>query len=1106
MFNKIIHFSLSNKALILVLAALLIGFGGYETIHLPIDVLPDLNRPRVTVMTECPGLAPEEVEIQVTRQVEIALNGSTGVSAIRSNSSAGLSIVVVDFDWEVEPYRARQVISERLAVAAEALPDGFVPRMTPLSSVMGQILMLCIWDESGKISPLELRTISDWVIRQRLQGIEGVSEVFPVGGERKQYQVRVRTDDLLRYGVTLNDVSDALERSNSNVTGGYLTSQGPNQYLVRSVGRIQNISDLKNLVVDGTRQPPLVLNQLADIVEAGAVKVGDAAAHIKTADNAKDTKSYPCVVLTIGKQPSKDTRVLTDEVHAEIARIQTVLKDAYPGLKIETLYQQETFINLAVSNCIEALWTGAILVVAVLALFLMNLRTTLITVIAMPLAIISTCLIFAWFGLSVNTMTLGGLAVAIGELVDDAIVDVENIFRRLKLYFSGETFLGENNSQYTEKDNPIFNVVFNASAEIRNSIVHGTMIVVLVFLPLFYLTGIEGKLFSPLGVAYVVSILSSLAVSLTVTPVMCYLLLPSVARKEVEKNRKRFDAEQERKQDEQTEQGEQGEQAPTQTDAAAPRYVQPPEGVVLRAVQYLAEKAIRFSLEFPKFIIISGVAVSLAAGVVFFNMDRDFMPPFNEGALQVNMDLMPGASLETTSEMADKLSAQLLQIPGVESVVRKAGRSEMDEHAVPVNTSEMVVSLAPDSGRTLDEIIDDVARLIDPNNIPGTVAFYDQPLQHLINHLRSGTRSKIAVKVRGDNPMVIRQRAKRIQELLKDIPDIGSLRADPIQVDIPQVRITLKREELTQYGLRPEEVNRIIETAMNGRISTEILEGQRSFEVLVRLSDKYRENLSQLAQMPIELPSGGMTPLESIAHIDAQSSGPSQIDHEKGRPQIIIQSNPRKRGAVDVKEDIEAALAPHWEELTQGNVEIELAGLFESEQAASRQIALLTCLSLVGVFMVLFSMFKSANLSLQIMAILPLALVGAVAAMILTGQSRTVPNLVGMISLCGVASRNGILLIDHYLHLVKFEGELFSKEMIIRAGRDRVAPVLMTALTSAIGLIPLTLSPNQPGREILYPIATVVVGGMITSTLMEFFVRPALFWTFYAKNRQTANR
>ena len=1056
MFNKIISFSLSNKTLILVLAALLIGYGGYKTINLPIDVLPDLNRPRVTVMTECPGMAPEEIAVQITRPIETALNGAAGVEAIRSQSSAGLSVVVVDFDWNVEPYRARQIVSECLSSTGDALPEGVLPRMTPLSSVMGQILMLCIWDESDQMSPIDLRTTADWVIRPRLMGIEGVAEVYPTGGERKQYQIRVRTDDLLSYNVTLDQVVSAIEQSNSNVTGGYLVNQGPNQYLVRAVGRIEKIEDLQQIVVDGSRQPALLLEQVADVVEAGAVKVGDASAHIHG-------EQRPCVVLNIGKQPAKDTRALTAQIHKEMQKIQSMLNRQYPGLTIETLYEQQTFIDLAVSNCIEALWIGAALVVATLVLFLMNLRTTLITIIAMPLSIIAACLVFSWFGLSVNTMTLGGLAVAIGELVDDGIVDVENVFRRLKLFYVNRT-------ESTPADNKtLLNIVFNASAEIRNSIVHGTMIVVLVFLPLFFLVGIEGKLFSPLGMAYIVSILSSLMVSVTVTPVLCYILLPGAARRQA-----------------------------VQGDVDGRKSV----GIVLRFVQWIAEGLIRFSMTFPKTIMVLSCALILWAGWAFFNMDRDFIPPFNEGALQVNMDLMPGSSLETTSAMADKLSAQLLKIPGVKSVVCRVGRSEMDEHAVPVNTSEMIVSLDPNSGRKLNEIIDDTVKLIDPKSIPGTVAFYDQPLQHLINHLRSGTRSKIAIKVRGDSPSVIRQRAKRIQELLKDIPDVGSLRADPIQVDIPQVRITLKRDQLAQYGLRPGDVNEIIYTAMNGRVATEIIEGQRSFEVLIRLADKYRENLQELSQMPIGTPGGGRIPLESVAQIDTQSSGPSQIDHEKGRPQIMIQSNPRKRGAVDVKEDIEAALAPYMKELTEDNVEIELAGLFESEQAASRQIMLLTCLSLVGVFMVLYSMFKSVNLSLQIMSILPLALVGGVAAMLITGQARTVPNLVGMISLCGIASRNGILLIDHYLHLVRYEGDTFCKDMIVRAGRQRVAPMLMTALTSAIGLLPLTFAANEPGREILYPIATVVVGGLLTSTLMEFLVRPALFWEFYAKKRQ----
>ncbi len=1083
MFNAIIRFSLQHRLLIVSLSFLLIVFGGYEAIHLPVDVLPDLNRPRVTIITECPGMAPEEVETLVTMPLESVINGATGILAVRSNSVVGLSIITVEFDWNMEVFRSRQIVSERLQFAADRLPEGIVPRMTPVASVMGQIVMLSVWDDGvkqadgtvKKISPMQLRTLSDWVIRRRLLSIGGISEIFVMGGDRRQFQVQIRPEEMLKYDVTVRDVEESVKQSNRNVTGGYLTEQGTDQFLVRSLGRIRNIDDLKNLVVNPDIDPPVLLERVATISEGASTPVGSCSAVLKNEDGSLN--GGDAVVLTIEKQPEQDTRFVTEEILNAVGEIRQALAVEYPGLRIECLYQQRSFIDLAIHNVLEALYFGAFLVLIVLILFLMNVRATIITLLAMPLSIVITCIIFARFGLSINTMTLGGLAVAIGELVDDAIVDVENIFRRLRENFSTAQEPGASAPGYTtaEKTSTIRGltppalvppapvvgkqpnavVVFNASAEIRNSIVFGTFITVIVFFPLFWLTGIEGRLFAPLGVAYVVSILASLIISLTLTPVLALYLLPSIARKHRDS-----------------------------------------EGFILRLVKYLAEISIRLSLAFPKTILAGAAAITVVAMVAFFALDRNFMPPFNEGAIQVNIDLMPGKSLQTSTELAENLAKQLIEIPGVRSVVRKTGRAELDEHAVPVNTSEFVCTLVPKSGRSMEEILDDVSKLIDPENIPGTIAFYDQPLQHLINHLRAGTRARIAVKLRGDDLDVLRRRGKRIQELIQGIEGIGSVRLDPIPVDIPQVRIELDRDKLAQYGLRPAEVNERFETAMKGTVVTEVIEHQQSIDVVVRLADDYREDLEALAHLPIPLPNGGLIPLAAVATIDERATGPSQIDHEAGRRQIVIQSNPKKRGAVDVKDDIERTLAPYKQELTDGHYMLELAGLFQSEQEASRLIAMLTTLAMFAVFLVLYTMFKSTNLSLQILVALPMALVGAVVAIYLTGQDRTIPNLVGMISLCGIASRNGILLIDHYLHLVKFEGETFSKEMLVRAGRDRVAPVIMTTLTSAIGLVPLTLTPGEPGREILYPIATVVVGGLLTSTLMEFFVRPALFWTF----------
>ena len=1046
MFNYFIKFSLNNRLIVLVLAAILLVVGGYQTMRLPVDVLPDLSRPRVIVMVECKGMAPEEVETLVTVPVETYLNGATGVTSLRSSSTAGLVVLTIEFDWSMEVVRCRQIVDERLQLAVDQLPPGIVPRMAPIGSMMGQVMYLTIWDENNELSPMELRSLADGTVRKRILSSGGVSEVLVIGGDVKQYQVLGRIDDMFRHRVTFNDLKQALEGSNRNVTGGFLTDQGPQEILVRSIGRVATPDELQNLVVKGDVDPPIQLHQVADITAAPAPKVGSSGVGIKNPDGT--TISRPAVVLIVEKQVGSDTREISERILRVAEDIQKSINVTHPNVRIAPLYQQKTFINLAIANVEEALAFGAVLIVIVLFVFLMDFRTTLITILAIPISVLITCLTFAWFGLSINTMTLGGLAVAIGELVDDAIVDVENIYRRLR----------ENFRRPPDERLPTISVVYHASSEIRNAIVNGTFITVIVFFPVFFLGGMEGKMFAPMGVAYIVSLAASLIVSLTVTPVLGYLLLPKKAERH--KHRETF---------------------------------------ILKISKICAEWAIRFSLTFPKTVLFGATVITVIAAVVFLSLPRDFMPPFNEGAPQVNVSLAPGTSLKTSEELGTRVAGELLQIRGITAVVRKTGRAELDEHAVPVNMTEMMCTVDLNSGRRVAEIFADIDEVISSENLPGVVAFYDQPLQHLIAHLRTGTRSKIAIKIRGDDPMLLRRRATRIQQLISGISDIGNPRIDPIQKDIPQIRFKLKRDELATYGLIPEEVNATIETAMQGVIATQIIEGKRTVDVLLRAADNYRENLDALSQMPIQTPMGTLLPLSAVTAIDAHAGGPSRIDHEAGQTQITVQMNPQTRGAVDVKNDIDRSLSPHMNELTAGGVHLEMTGLFQSEQESSRKLILLSAVSLLCILLVLYRMFGSINMSLQVMSALPLALIGTVVAIVVTGQSRSIPNLVGMISLCGIASRNGILIIDHYFHLVRHEGESFTKEMLVKAGRNRVAPVLMTTLTAMFGLIPITLSPDMPGREILYPIATVIVGGLITSTLMEFFVRPALFWTFGRK-------
>ena len=802
---------------------------------------------------------------------------------------------------------------------------------------------------------------------------------------------------------------------------------------------MQSIEDLQKVVVTMREGRPIALAQIARVVEGPQVKRGDSAAFVRSDEG--EFSGGPAVILTINKQPGADTRRVTDDVMAAIDD----LRPSLPGdLRIEPLYTQKSFIDRAIENVVEALRDGGILVVIILFLFLMNFRTTFITLTAIPLSLLMSIIVFSFFGLSINTMTLGGFAVAIGELVDDAIVDVENIFRRLK----------ENRSRRNPK-NPLL-VVFQASVEIRNSIVFGTMIVILVFVPLFALSGMEGRLFAPLGVAYIVSIVSSLLVSLTVTPVLSFWLLGGRKLTEHEK-----------------------------------------DGFVLRAVKWVGNKVIRFSLQFPRFnLAVTAVLVALAALFVF-RLERDFLPPFNEGAVQLNVVLPPGTSLETSNDIAGRVENRLKQIEDIEQFVRRTGRAELDEHAEGVNMSEFILELDPESPRSREEQLEEIREAM--ADIPGIVTAVEQPLAHLISHMLSGVKAQIGMKIYGDDLDTLRRKAEEMKSAMQSVPGVKDLLVEP-QVTIPQLRIELDRDQLLQYGLTPVEVNEFIETAMNGQVVSEVLIEQRTFDLLIRLDENYRENLQALRRLTIDLEDGGKLPLEAVANI-YESGGPNTVNRENVRRRIVLQCNVSDRGVVDVVQDIQKRVRPVVESLPPGYF-VEYSGQFESQQSASRIIGTLFTVSMIGVFLVLFTMFRSVNLSLQVMMALPMAFIGSVIALVITGQTLTVAAMVGFISLAGIATRNGILLLNHYLHLVKYEGESWTKEMIVRAGLERLAPVLMTALTTGIGLVPLVLAAGEPGKEILYPVATVILGGLISSTLLDFFVHPALFWLIGLKEAE----
>ncbi|MHB8898951.1 MAG: efflux RND transporter permease subunit [Thermoguttaceae bacterium] len=1032
MLNAVIRLSLRYRLLTVAVALVVLAYGSYVLYHLPIDVFPDLDRPRVTVMTEAPGLAPEEVETLITFPLESTLNGATGVQAVRSSSGIGLSVVQVEFGWGTDIYVDRQIVAEKLALAADRLPEGIRPQMGPISSIMGQIMIVGMWSEGGKTPPMEVRTLADWVVRQRLLTIPGIAQVVTMGGGRKQYQVLVDPNALRSYGVTLHEVERALSASNTNASGGYL-DRGGNEYLVRAIGRLQSVQDIEKVVVKADSERPVLLRQVARVVEAPQVKRGDSAVN-----------GSPAVMLTISKQPGKDTRLLTSQITRALEEVKRSLP---PDIRINpAVYQQKSLIELGIHNVIDALRDGSILVVIILFLFLFNFRTTFITLTAIPLSIVTTGLVFRWLDMSINTMTLGGLAVAIGELVDDAIVDVENIFRRLR------------ENRQAEHPKHAMRVVYEASSEVRNSIVFSTILVVLVFVPLFALSGMEGRLFTPLGIAYIVSILASLVVSLTVTPVLSYWMLPN-----------------------------------------APVMAHDRDSFVLRSLKWLAGYAIRFSVRRPWPVLGVVTASAVASFVIVLQLGRDFLPPFNEGSVQINVVLPPGNSLETSNRVAGMVEQRLKNVAGVVAFGRRTGRAELDEHAEGVNMSEFIVSFGPESARSREQVLDDIREEL--TQVPGVAIAVEQPLQHVISQMLSGVKAQVGIKLYGDNLDILRAKAGQIKAAISDVRGVADLMVEP-QIEIPQLRINLDRDAMAANGLNSADVNELLETAMNGRVVSELVLGERKFDLVVRLDEPFRNDSQELRRMTVGLPRGGQIPLSEVADV-VDSSGPNTINRENVRRRIVVQCNAAGRDLGSLVAEIQQRLAPIQASLPTGYF-IHYSGQFESQQSATRTIGLLSLVSLACMVLALYTLFGSLNLSFQVLAALPMAAIGAVAALVVTGQSLTVASMVGFISLAGIASRNGILLIAHYLHLVRHEGETFSPQMIERAGKERLAPMLMTALCAGIALIPLALAAGQPGKEILYPVATVILGGLISSTLLDFFVRPALFWTFGRKAAERA--
>lgn len=1042
MLDKLIKFSLHNRLLVVAAAALLVVYGVFSATQLPIDVLPDLNRPRVTIFLESNGLAPEEIETQVVLPVETALNGAPGVEVVRSSSAIGLGMVFVEFDWNTEIYKARQLVAEKLQTVT--LPNGIVPIMGPITSVMGQIMYVGV--SADTTSPAELRTLADFNIRRRLLSIKGVSQVIPIGGERRQYQVQISSEKLKQFGLSVDDVDKALGQTTQNTTGNFYNDYGT-EVLIRNVGRAESLDDLARTVVSNRNGVPVLLSQVADVQFGAALKRGDASINGK-----------PAVILAIEKQPGANTVGLTDEIEKACADLQTSLpKDIKLNPKI---FQQKSFITNSLNNVIEALRDGFILVIIVLFLFLMNLRTTVITLTAIPLSLVITAIIFKAFDISINTLTLGGLAIAIGELVDDAIVDVENVYRRLR----------ENRNLPQPK--PTLQVVYQASSEVRNSIVYATVIVVLVFLPLFYMQGIEGRIFAPLGIAYITSILASLVVSLTLTPVLCSYLLKIEGRQQNEKPKNWW-----------------------QKFISADSHEE--DTGLVKWLKNKDARVLNWSLNRSKSIIVvaAGLIVVSMGMIPFFG--TEFLPPFNEGSFTVNLIAPPGTSLEESNKLGTLAEKLMLQVPEVEYASRRTGRAELDEHVEPVSRSEIEVEIRQGVKRGRAEIIVDLRKKLEV--LKGVSISIGQPISHRIEHLLSGVQAQIALKLYGDDLTELRSTAGRIQGVMQGIKGVADLQIER-QTMIPQLLIRVRRDALQRFGLQAGKVAEDLEIFYNGKVTGKIYDGQKSFDILLRTTDRERSNLQAIRNTQISTPDGQLIPLYQIADIELTSTV-NQVMHENTQRRMVVSANVQGRDLGSTVAEIKERLAK--EVPLPAGYFIVYSGLIESQESATSLIGFLALFSLVGIFLVLYSHFKSGRLTLQIMLNVPLALIGSVVAVMLTGGTFSVATLVGFITLTGIASRNGIMMISHYIHLVEYEGEVFGKPMIIRGSLERLVPVLMTALVAALALIPLTLDPQAAGKEILYPVATVILGGLISSTLLDIIVTPVVFYAFGEKALKT---
>lgn len=1025
MLNRIIKFSLSNRLMVIVASALLIIFGTYTASNMEVDVFPDLTAPTVVVLTEAHGMAPDEVEKLVSFPIETAVNGATNVRRVRSSSSAGISIVWVEFEWGTDIFKARQIVNEKITTVSERLPSGVgKPVMAPNTSIMGEIMLISVTADST--SKMDVRTLSDWVLRPRLLATGGVSQVVIIGGEFKQYQILASPQKMKFYNISLNELLKACEDANKNAAGGFM-SEFSSEYIVRGIGRTNDLKELGRSVIKVRDGEVIKIEDVAEIKIGASVKIGDGS-----------LKGNPAVIMTVMKQPNTNTLLLTDKIDEAIKDLQKSLpKDIHINTKI---FRQADFINASISNIQKTLIEGSIFVVIILFMFLMNWRATFISLLALPISLLVALLTLKWLGFTINTMSLGGMAIAVGDLVDDAIIDVENVFRRLK----------ENALKPEGERQDKMKVIFDASTEIRTSVINATFIIIVAFIPLFFLSGMEGRLLAPLGIAFIVALFASLIVAITLTPVLCSFMLSSDLRLT------------------------QGHR----------------ESWLVSRLNRLYERALSRALQMKRSLIVAAIVLFIGALIIMFALGRSFLPEFNEGSLVVSVVSVPGISLEESNKIGSLVEKTLLTIPEIKITTRRTGRAESDEHAQGVNASEIDAPFTL-TERDREEFMKEVREKL--AGISGANITIGQPIGHRIDHMLSGTRANIAIKIFGTDLNKMHDLSKQVEQNIKEIKGLVDLSVEQ-QVEIPQIHIKAKRDMLTKYGITIGDFTEFVDVALAGEKVSDVYEGSKTFDLVLKFDDANRGKIENIRNTLIDDGDGHKIPLHYVADI-VSTTGPSTINRENVQRKTVVSANVAGRDQKSVVKEIKEAIDEKIK-LPEG-YRIEYGGQFEAEAEASKTLLLTSLFSILIIFLILFHEFKQTKIALTILLNLPLALIGGVISIWLTSGIISIPAIIGFITLFGVATRSGILLISHYKTL-ESEG-LSLIDTILKGSKDRLSPILMTALTAGLALIPLAIAGDLPGNEIQSPMAKVILGGLLSSTLLNLFIVPIVYFMVNSK-------